>query len=146
MDWVLGIGVLLIGIALIIVAVILIKPLGKLTEVLESVKKTTDTLPSTVADLTGQTQQILHTSNETISNVNKQITEVTPVFEIVGDVGEASREVTTAALDRSVRLKERVGNASDFVKEKEYKGLYGLVTIVFYLLQQRKELKKLQKL
>ncbi|WP_153721289.1 DUF948 domain-containing protein [Sporosarcina cascadiensis] len=142
MDWVLGIGVLLIGIALIIVAVVLIKPLGKLTEVLESVKKTTDTLPSTVADITGQTQQILHTSNETISNVNKQVSEVTPVFQIVGDVGEASREVTTAALDRSVRLKERVGNASGFVQEKEYKGLYGLVTLVFYLMQQKKELKK----
>lgn len=142
MDWVLGIGVLLIGIALIIVAIVLIKPLGKLTEVLENVKKTTDTLPSTVAELTGQTQQILHTSNETISNVNKQVAEVTPVFQIVGDVGEASREVTTAALDRSVRLKERVGNASEFVQEKEYKGLYGLVTVVFYLMQQKKELKR----
>ncbi|WP_301110220.1 DUF948 domain-containing protein [Sporosarcina sp.] len=142
MDWVLGIGVLLIGIALIIVAVVLIKPLGKLTEVLESVKKTTDTMPATVADITGQTQQILHTSNETISNVNKQVAEVTPVFQIVGDVGEASREVTTAALDRSVRLKERVGNASEFVQEKEYKGLYGLVTLVFYLMQQKKELKR----
>ncbi|ARK20394.1 DUF948 domain-containing protein [Sporosarcina sp. P26b] len=144
MDWVLGIGVLLIGIALLIVAIVLIKPLGKLTEVLESVKKTTDTLPSTVAEVTGQTQQILHTTNDTISNVNKQIYEVTPVFQIVGDVGEASREVTTAALDTTIRFKDRVGHAGEFVREKEYKGLYGVATLAFYLMQQRKELKKMR--
>lgn len=144
MDWVLGIGVLLIGIALIIVSIVLIKPLGKLTEVLESVKKTTDALPSTVAEVTSQAQEILHTTNDTIGNVNKQIYEVTPVFQIVGDVGEASRGVTLAAIDTTVRFKDRVGNASEFVRQNEYKGLYGVVTLVFYLMQQRKELKKMR--
>lgn len=143
MDWVLGIGVLLIGIALLVIALVLIKPLGKLAEVLESVKHTTDMLPSTVEDITGQTTDILQEGNAAIRNVNKQIAEVTPVFQIVGDVGEASREVTNAALDTTVRFKDRVGSASDFVKEKEYKGLYGLITLVFYLVQQRKELKKM---
>lgn len=144
MDWVLGIGVLLIGIALLIISLVMIKPLGKLTNVLESVKQTTDTLPSTVADLTDQTHQILHTSNETIRNVNNQIKEITPVFQIVGDIGEASHEVTNAALDTTIRFKDRVANASDFVKEKEYKGLYGIITLLFYLMQQRKELKKMR--
>lgn len=140
MDW-LGIGVLLIGIALVVIAVVLIKPLNKLSDVLESVKHTTDKLPDTLTDITGQTKEILHTTNATIGNVNAQIKEVTPLFQIVGEVGEASREVTSAALDKSIHFKQQTADASQFTQKKQYQGLYGLLTMAYFMVERKKEMK-----
>lgn len=141
MDW-LGIGVLLIGIALLVIAFLLIKPLNRLAGVLQSVQQTTDQLPSTVHDITEQATDILHTSNQTIGSVHTQIKEVTPFFQIIGDVGQASRAVTSAALDKSIRLKEETAEASQWTKEKKYQGLYGLITMAYFMAERKKAMKQ----
>ncbi len=140
MDW-LGIGVLVIGVALLILVFILIKPLNKLAGVFESLQKTTDALPKTLTDITGQTTEIMKTSNQTIANVNNQVNEFQPLFEIVGDVGQASRNLTSVAVAKTMLLKEDTSAASEFTKEKQYQGLYGLASMLFYFSQKRKEMK-----
>ena len=141
MDW-LGIGVLIIGIAFLILVIVLIKPLGKLTTVLEDVQKTTDRLPNTLTDVTGQATTVLQTGNKTIENVNDKVNQMSPLFQIVGDVGQASREFTSAAVDKTIEFKQHTSEAHALSQRNKYEGFYGLLSLVYYLVQRKSELKK----
>ncbi|MBD7909476.1 DUF948 domain-containing protein [Sporosarcina gallistercoris] len=145
MDW-MGIGVLVIGIAFAVLVVILIKPLKNLGDVMENLKQTTEKLPNVVDDVTGQAQLVLNTSNETIGNVNQQVHEITPLFKIVGDTGEAARSLTQSALTKTNTLKENTANAANLTRRERYQGLYGFLSFLFYLQQNQKELKTETKL
>ncbi|REB07408.1 DUF948 domain-containing protein [Sporosarcina sp. BI001-red] len=140
MDW-MGIGVLVIGIAFAVLVVILIKPLKNLGDVMENLKQTTEKLPNVMDDVTGQAQLILNTSNETIGNVNQQVNEITPLFKIVGDTGEAARSLTQSALSKTNTLKNNTGNAANLTRREKYQGLYGFLSFLFYLQQNKKEVK-----
>ncbi|NYF25444.1 DUF948 domain-containing protein [Sporosarcina sp. JAI121] len=141
MDW-LGIGVLIIGIAFAVLVIFLLKPIKKLSDVLASLQQTTDLLPEVLDDVTHQASDILQTSNATLGNVNEQVNEISPLFHIVGDAGEASRKLTSAALDKTNTLKEQTGSAKEFVRREKYEGIYGLLSFVFFLSQRRKEIKE----
>lgn len=141
MDW-LGIGVLLIGVALLVLVIVLIKPLSKLTDVLQSVEKTTDMLPNTVSTVTEQTTDIMRTSNATIANVNDKVSEIGPVFHLVGDIGQASRVITSNTLDKTLAFKEQTADTQAFAKRKKYEGLYGLLTLIFMLANNKDQLKE----
>ena len=146
MDW-LGIGVLLIGIAFLVLVLFLIKPLRKLTDVMENLKKTTDNLPESFIKITEQTTNVLQEGNKTIEQVNDQVKELRPIFEIVGDVGEASQELTNNTLKKTIAFKQRTAEAVDFTHQKQYEGLFGLLAMIFYLSENKKILKKqLQKI
>ncbi|WOV85699.1 DUF948 domain-containing protein [Sporosarcina jeotgali] len=140
MDW-MGIGVLVIGIAFAVLVVILIKPLKKLGDVMENLKQTTEKLPNVMDDVTGQAQLVLNTSNETIGNVNQQVNEITPLFKIVGDTGEAARSLTQSALIKTNTLKENTADAANLTRREKYQGLYGFLSFLFYLQQNKKEVK-----
>ena len=140
MDW-MGIGVLVIGIAFAVLVVILIKPLKNLGDVMENLKQTTEKLPNVMDDVTGQAQLVLNTSNETIGNVNQQVNEITPLFKIVGDTGEAARSLTQSALSKTNTLKDTTGNAANLTRREKYQGLYGFLSFLFYLQQNKKEVK-----
>ena len=141
MDW-LGIGVLIIGVALLILVISLIKPLNKLAGVLDNLQQTTDSLPGTLTEITGQTTTILHTGNETIENVNNQVKEFQPLFKIVGDVGEASQQLTATALEKTMSLKQNTSAANELSHRKQYEGLFGLLSVIFYLSEKKKDIKK----
>ena len=140
MDW-LGIGVLIIGVALLILVIFLIKPLNKLAGVLDNLQQTTDSLPNILTEITGQTTTILHTGNETIGNVNNQVKGFQPLFEIVRDVGEASQQLTATALEKTMSLKQNTSAATEFLQRKRYEGLFGLLSVFFYLSQRKKDIK-----
>ena len=140
MDW-MGIGVLVIGIAFAVLVVILIKPLKNLGDVMENLKQTTEKLPNVMDDVTGQAQLVLNTSNETIGNVNQQVNEITPLFKIVGDTGEAARSLTQSALIKTNTLKENTADAANLTRREKYQGLYGFLSFLFYLQQNKKEVK-----
>ncbi len=141
MDW-LGIGVLLIGIAFLILVIVLMKPISKLSNVLGSIQDSTDRLPEQVDTIVKQATEALHSSNSTIQNVNDQVHEVSPVFQIVGDAGEASRAFTSSALSKVTSLKQRTDIAKDFSTQEKYRGIYGLAAFVFFLSQRKKEIKE----
>ena len=138
MDW-LGIGVLIIGIAFAILVIVLMKPISKLSNVLGSVQVSTDRLPEQVDTLVKQVTGALHTYNSTIENVNNQVHEISPVFQIVGDAGEASRAFTSSALSKVTTLKQRTGTAKNFSTNEKYEGIYGLVSFIFFMSQRKKE-------
>ncbi|WJY28352.1 DUF948 domain-containing protein [Sporosarcina trichiuri] len=140
MDW-LGIGVLIIGIAFAVLVVILIKPLKNLGDVTENLKETTAKLPGTMETVTGQAQIVLNTSNETIGNVNQQVNEITPLFQIVGDTGEAARSLTNSALEKTTKLKSRTTDAANLSRRERYQGLYGLLSFLYYLKENKQEIK-----
>lgn len=140
MDW-MGIGVLVIGIAFAVLVAILIKPLKNLGDVTENLKQTTAKLPSVVDDMTGQAQLVLNTSNETIGKVNQQVHEITPLFKIVGDTGEAAHSLTQSMLTKTNTLKENTADAANLTRRERYQGLYGFLSFLFYLQENKKELK-----
>jgi len=141
MDW-LGIGVLLIGIAFLVLVFFLMKPLNKLAIVLENVQRTTEQLPTTLTEISGQATTILHTSNETIGNVNDQIKKVNPLLCIVEDVGVSARGLSSAVLDKTMTLKANTAQANEFSQREKYKGIYGLLSFLYFFSQNKNKLQQ----
>lgn len=141
MDW-LGIGVLIIGIAFAVLVIFLLKPISKLSSVLASLQETTDRLPTVLGDVTHQATEVLQTGNSTLENVNVQVNEISPLFHIVGDAGEASRKFTSEALNKVNTFKKKTAGAKDFTKRERYEGVYGLLSFLYFLSQRKKELKE----
>ncbi|QUW22418.1 DUF948 domain-containing protein [Sporosarcina sp. Marseille-Q4063] len=133
----LEIGVLIIGIAFAVLVLFLIKPIKKLTDVLENLKETTEKLPESFVTITDQTTSVLQEGNKTIENVNDQVKELRPIFEIVGDVGEASQELTNSTLQKTIAFKQRTSEAVEFTNRKQYEGLFGLMSMIYYLSQNK---------
>ena len=141
MDW-LGIGVLIIGVAFSALVIILIKPLSRLTDVLEGVEQTTDRLPKVLDDNANQAHEVFQNVNITLANVNEQVQSVNPVLHIVRDAGQASQQLTAVALEKTLELKKNTSEAKEFTTRKRYQGFYGIVSFFFYLIQNKKALKE----
>ena len=97
MVWI-GIGLIIIGIALLGLVGIMIKPMMKAASVLSDVKKTTSTLPETVGGMTEQVNEALHTGVDMLQLINTQLKELTPIFYLVGDVGRATKQLSSNSL------------------------------------------------
>jgi uncharacterized protein YoxC len=142
----LEIGVLIIGIAFGVLVLFLIKPIKKLTDVLENLKNTTEKLPESLVTITDQTTSVLQEGNKTIENLNDQVKELRPIFEIVGDVGEASQELTHSTLQKTIALKQKTSDAVEFTNRKQYEGLFGLLSMIYYLSQNKFLKEKISKI
>ena len=140
MDW-LGFGVLIIGVAFATLVFFLIKPLSKLTNVLEGLQQTTDRLPGVLDEGATQAHEAFGNVNDTLINVNEQVESINPILHIVKDAGEASRQLTSAALEKTMTMKKSTSEAKAFTERKKYQGLYGILSFVFYISQRSKDLK-----
>lgn len=141
MDW-MGIGVLVIGIAFAVLVIILIKPLRKLGNVLDDVEKTTNQLPDVLDTITKQTSEVMHSGNVAIQNVNGQVEKLNPLFTIIEDTGQATRQLTLTALEKTNALKAQTATATSFTRREKYEGIYGIISFIFFLSQRKKEIKK----
>lgn len=144
MDW-LGIGVFIIGIALFVLVIVLIKPLLKLATVLNSVQQTTDRIPKLLDDNAKEAHTAFKNVNKTLETVNEQIGAVHPFFEIIKDAGLASRQVTAKWLHKTTAFKDNTSEAEVFTKDKKYTGLYGILSFIFYLSQNKEALTEVSK-
>ncbi|MFD1019784.1 DUF948 domain-containing protein [Thalassobacillus hwangdonensis] len=142
MDF-LGIGVLVIGIAFIIISIFLAKALNNLAKVLNGVNKTVDQLPGQLDQVMKQTSEVLHTSNDTLGDVNNKIQALSPLFYIIGDLGQASREVSSSLLDATKSMKKKTSDGEHVVGEKGLSGLTGAIAFTYFLSQRKKALKEL---
>lgn len=140
MDW-LGFGIFIIGLAFTALVIILIKPLNKLANVLDGIEKTTDRLPNVLDDGAKQAHEAFGKVNDTLANVNEQVKSINPVLHIVKDAGEASRQLTAVALEKTMAMKQSTSEARAFADRKKYQGFYGILSFFFYLSQQKKNLK-----
>ncbi len=141
MDF-LGIGVFIIGIAFAIVSIFLIRALNNLAGVLGGVNKTVQQLPDQLDGLMKQTTNILHTGNDTLADVNEKIASLSPLFYIVGDIGESSRKLTSSMLDMSKSVKKSTHEGESKINEEGWRGIYGAIALTYYLSQKRKALKE----
>ncbi|MFD2627658.1 DUF948 domain-containing protein [Oceanobacillus kapialis] len=137
MDW-LGIGVTVIGVAFLILVIVLIKPLNKLANVLGGLQKTTDNLPAQVDDMMSQTKNALQSGNDTLAQINSQIKELSPIFHTIGDAGRATNHLSTSIADKVMKVKTETAEGSSFITKHDLEGLYGLGTLIYYVVQQQK--------
>lgn len=137
MDW-LGIGILVIGIAFAALVLLLIKPLNNLGNVLFSVQRTTDKLPHNIDLIIDRTKDTIQTSTETLSTVNNQIKELSPLFYIIGDVGRSTQKLSASLVDTTATMKTTTRDGKNFNNSHNLEGLYGVLTLGYYLAQRRK--------
>lgn len=89
MDW-LGIGVFILSIGFAVMVFYLIPVFKNLTRTLGA---TADTITSTEKELekiTNETTVILHSSNETLANVNDKLGKLDPLFDVMNDAGKSA--------------------------------------------------------
>lgn len=137
-----GIGVLLIGVAVLIIAIFVAKILNNIAGILKGVDKTVDQLPEQLNQMFDETGQLLHNSNNTLKDVNEKLGTITPIFHIVGDVGESTRRLSSGLVNLSQAGLNKSDLADPEKKEKAVGGLYGSSALLYYLFKKNKDAKE----
>lgn len=137
-----GIGILLIGIAFLVLAIYLARVLNNLANVIGGIDKTVEQLPEQLDTILNETGNLIHHSNNTLSDVNEKLGTLTPLFQIVGDIGESTHTLSSSLVDVTKTAKKKMDKSDPTVQNKRLGGLYGSVALSYYLYQNRKELKK----
>ncbi|KGX87217.1 DUF948 domain-containing protein [Pontibacillus litoralis] len=138
----LGIGVLIIGIAFFILVIYLSKTLNQLANVLDGVHKTVDQLPEQLDSVMKETGQLLNKSNDTLEDVNTKLAALSPLFYIVGDIGESSRKLSSSLVHVTESMKQSTKEGKDVANNHNLNGLYGAIALGYYIMQKRNILKK----
>lgn len=137
-----GIGVLLMGIACLVLAIYVARVLNNFANVVGGIDKTVEQLPGQLDNILNETGNLLHHSNETLTDVNEKLGTLTPLFHIVGDIGESTRTLTSSLVDVTESAKKKVDKTDSTLQSKRLGGVYGSVALSYYLYQNRQELKK----
>lgn len=133
-----GIGVLLIGIALLIMAIFTAKILNNIAGILKGVDRTVEQLPAQLDTMFDETGKLLHNSNNTLVDVNEKLGTLTPLFHIVGDVGESTRRLSSGLVKVSKRGMEKNLEVDGEKKDETVGKVFGLSTIAYYLFKKGK--------
>lgn len=141
MDFV-GIGVLLIGVGFLILSIFLAIILSNIASILGGVNETVGQLPKQLDNMFDETGKLLHNSNNTLADVNEKLGTLTPMFQIVGDVGESTRRMSSALVDVSKSATTKDTNGDSASENKKLGGLYGSTALGYYLLRKGKEQKQ----
>lgn len=137
MDW-LGIGITVIGAALLVLVILLIKPLRNLTGTLDNLKKTTAALPQQVEGMTAQVIDTIQQGNETVHDVNRQMKELNPLFEIIGNIGRTLNTLSSYILDVVSKVNTSTTPLMDKLLKREHmEALLSFVTLGFFLFQKK---------
>ncbi|MEC5425979.1 DUF948 domain-containing protein [Virgibacillus sp. C22-A2] len=137
MDW-LGIGVLVIGLAFLVLVLLLIKPLNRLAGLFGSLQKTTDHLPQQVEEITTQAKAVLGSGNDALNQINNQVKELSPLFYIAGDIGRATNQMFASLAEAVIKMERTTAEANDLTHRKNLEGLYGVLTLGYYVFQRSK--------
>ncbi|MFC2949236.1 DUF948 domain-containing protein [Virgibacillus sediminis] len=136
-----GIGVLLIGIAFLILAIFLANTLQHMAGMLKGVEKTVDRLPDQLDDVMKETGVLISESNNTLADVNEKMKQLTPFFEMAGDMGDATRKLSSSLVDMTETMKNKTEEASGISGKNNLGGLYGSFALGYYLLQKGRRAK-----
>lgn len=139
-----GIGMLIISIAFALISIFLVKALNNLAKVLNGVNKTVDQLPEQLDSVFKETTSVIHNSNDTLEDVNEKIRALSPLFYLVGDIGETSRKFSSSLVDMTASMRQKTREGEKKVGQEGFRGIYGAVAFVYYLKQRRKELQSVQ--
>ncbi|GAA0597272.1 hypothetical protein GCM10009001_11840 [Virgibacillus siamensis] len=136
MDWI-GIGVIIIGLAFLALVVFLIKPLKNLTELFASLQKTTDELPNQVADITSETTSAISAGKDALKQVNNQMNELSPLFQLIGDMGTTTRGLSSSLIKVNATMREQLETDS-VIKRNNLEWIYGIMTLGYCIFQRQK--------
>jgi len=137
-----GIGVLLIGIAFLVLSIYIAKVLNRTASILEGVSDTVEELPDQLDGVLIETGQMIKNSNETLADVNEKLGTLTPLFHIVGDVGESTRKFTSSINDFARSVKKKTNSVDEETRNNRLGGLYGSAALAFYAVRSSKERKQ----
>lgn len=137
-----GIGVLLIGIALLVLAIFVARVLNNFSSILSGVDKTIEQLPDQLDSILAETGNLIHNSNNTLADINEKLGTLTPLFHIVGDVGESTRTLSSSLVDLTASAKDKMDGVDPDKQDKRLGGLYGTAALGFYAMRKSKEAKK----
>lgn len=138
-----GIGVLLIGIAFLVLAIFLARVLNHTASILGGIDRTVEQLPAQLDGILNETGNLIHNSNNTLADVNEKLGTLTPLFQIVGDVGETTRAVSSSLVNATASMKTK-GNPNEELQNKRLGGVYGSVALAYYAMRKKNELTKVK--
>lgn len=136
MDWI-GIGVIIIGVAFLALVIFLIKPLKNLTELFASLQKTTDELPDQVADITNEATNAISAGRDAIKQVNQQMNELSPLFQLIGDMGNSTRGLSSSLIKVNATMKEKAEKGS-VIERNNLEWMYGIMSLGYCIFQRKK--------
>ena len=137
-----GVGVLLIGIAFLILAIFLGNTLHNLAGILGGIDKTVQQLPKQLDDVMNETTNMIRESNVTLADVNEKMEQLSPLFYIVGDVGNATRKLSSSLVDATESMKAKSETGKGISDKNNLGGVYGSFALGYYWLKKRQQLKK----
>ncbi|PAV27859.1 general stress protein [Virgibacillus profundi] len=137
-----GIGVIIIGVAFLVLAIFIAHTLNNLAGVLKGIEKTVDRLPKQLDDVLKETGDLIGESNHTIADVNDKLKQLSPLFYIVGDVGNVTRRFSSSLVDVTETLKKKTTDTNEITKENNLGGLYGSFALGYYMMKKRRQMKQ----
>ena len=135
-----GIGVLLIGIAFLILSIYIARVLNQTASILNGVGRTVEQLPDQLDVALDETGQMIQNSNDALADVNEKLGTLTPLFHIVGDVGEVTRKLTSSVNDFASSVKKKTESVDEETRNKRLGGIYGTAALAFYSICGNKKL------
>ncbi|PIC64620.1 general stress protein [Sporosarcina sp. P13] len=134
-----GIGVVLIGIAFIILAIYFAKVLQQVGNILQDVDKTVEELPRQLDGILGETGTLLKNSNNSLADLNSKIENLTPLFKVVGDLGESTHMLTSSLVDVTSSVQQKGAHTDVSDQNKKLGSIYGSAMLGYYIFKKRKE-------
>ncbi|SHH88940.1 DUF948 domain-containing protein [Virgibacillus chiguensis] len=123
----LEIGVLLIGIAFFIVAIFVSYALNNLAGVLRGVEKTVEQVPEQMNAMVTETTGLIKESNYTLEDINDKMKQLSPLFYVVGDVGNVTRKFSASLVKVTESVNEKSENTADEMQSKRLSNSFGKV-------------------
>ncbi|TFJ91726.1 DUF948 domain-containing protein [Lentibacillus salicampi] len=139
MDWA-GLGVIIIGLALLGGVFLLIKPLRNLTVILAGLQNTTNDLPNQVAEVTADLKGTLSSANSAIKQLNEQLSKLTPIFRIIGNIGTSLQQLFSVMGTINENMKRKTNNP--MMERYHLEGIYGAMALGYGIYQQKNHSKK----
>ncbi|WP_080876041.1 DUF948 domain-containing protein [Oceanobacillus timonensis] len=140
-----GVGVIIIGVASIILAIFIGHLLNNLASVLRGVDKTVQQLPEQMDGILKETTSIMQESNQALSDINNKMEQLSPLFYIVGDVGNATRKLSSSLVDATDSVKTKTEAGQEVSGKNNLGGVYGGVALGYYWLKKKRDLKREKK-
>lgn len=134
-----GIGVILIGIAFIILAIYFSKVLQQVGNILQDVDKTVGELPRQLNGILDETGNLIKNSNHTLADMNTKIENLTPLFQVVGDLGESTQALTSSLVEVTSSVQQKGDHTATSEQNKKLGSIYGSAMLGYYFLKKRKE-------
>src|SRR5699024_4905716 len=111
-----GMGVLIISIAFAVLVGYLCYSLYAATKVIDGVGKTVEQLPDQLDNVFKETENIIHESSQTVTDLNEKLRALSPLFYMAEDITEATRKFSSSVANTANSFKRKPKTEEEDVK------------------------------